>query len=255
MDIQFLYSLISGVLIGAISGYLGTLMLSRKMSIVAGPLGHLAFPGAALAIVLGYSLFIGVFPFVLLGAVLIWFLEKKTKLPMENLAAIIFAFGMGVALLILPIDKAQAALIGNINNISLVESLVVVVVSIFSFYLTKKMYPKIMLININKDLTTVEGVNVSFYNLIYLLNIALVVSLGVYLVGGLITAALIAIPAATARNFSCNMGSYKVWSVFFGVISTISGIVLNYYFSLPAGPLIILSGVVLFVLSMFFNKN
>jgi len=112
------------------------------MSVVAGPLAHLALPGAAIAIIYGWSLFIGVFPFVLLGTILIWTLERKTKLPMENLAAIIFAFGVGTALLILPIDQADTALIGSINTISLTETIVVVLISLLVFYLTKIMYAK-----------------------------------------------------------------------------------------------------------------
>ena len=52
MPIQFILTLISGIFIGGVGGYLGTLMLSKKMSVVAGPLAHLALPGVALALIL-----------------------------------------------------------------------------------------------------------------------------------------------------------------------------------------------------------
>ena len=82
MDYQVYLTLISGIFIGGIAGYLGTLMLSKKMSAVAGPLAHLAFPGVALALLYGFSnIALGVFPFVIIGAFLIWLLEKRTKLP------------------------------------------------------------------------------------------------------------------------------------------------------------------------------
>lgn len=250
MNTQLLFSLISGICISGVAGYLGTLMLSKKMSVVAGPLAHLALPGAAIAIIYGWSLFIGVFPFVLLGTILIWTLEKKTKLPMENLAAIIFAFGVGTALLILPIDQADTALIGSINTISLTETIVVVLISLLVFYLTKIMYAKIMLANIHEDLAQSSGINVDLYNFLYLFNIGLVVSLGVYLVGGLITAALIAIPAAIAKNISYNLRTYKMWAVLSGVSATTIGIFLNHFYRLPTGPLIIVVGACLFVLTV-----
>ncbi|MGC9047007.1 MAG: metal ABC transporter permease [Minisyncoccia bacterium] len=251
MSTQFILSLVSGICIGGVAGYLGTLMLSRKMSVVAGPLAHLSLPGAAIAIIYGWSLFVGVFPFVLLGVFLIWILERKTRLPMENLAAIIFAFGVGTALLILPIDKAEAALIGSINTISFFETLVVVLVSLLVFYFTKNMYAKIMLINIHEDLAQSSGINISFYNFLYLFNIGLIVSIGVYLVGGLITAALIAIPAAIAKNISIDLKTYKMWSVIAGMLSTVIGLLLNYFYHLPTGPLIIFVGFCLFVLIVF----
>ncbi len=255
MNNQILLSIISGIFISCVASYLGTLMLSKKMSVVAGPLAHLSLPGAALAIIFGVSLFYGVFPFVILGAIFIWLLERKTKLPMENLSAIIFAFGVGTALLILPTEQADSALVGSIDTISLFETIAVVVISCFALCLTKIIYPKMMLANIHEDIAQTEGVNVGIYNLLYLLNIGIVVSLSVYLVGGLITAALIAIPSATAKNFSYDLRSYVFWAIFIGSIATLAGIFLNNLYNLPTGPLIIISGVSIFALSAILNKK
>ena len=47
--------------IGAAAGYLGTLMLSKRMSLVGGPLGHLTLPGIALALLCGFDVSIGAF--------------------------------------------------------------------------------------------------------------------------------------------------------------------------------------------------
>ncbi len=252
---QSILTIISGIFISGISGYIGTLMLSKKMSVIAGPLAHLSLPGAALAIIWGFSISLGIFPFVILGAILIWLLEKKTKLPLENLTAIIFAFGLGVALLILPIGEAEDALIGSITKISEIETIIVVILGILVFFLLKFIYKKIMLINIDEGLAKVEGINVSWYNLLYLLSIAVVVALGVYLVGGLITAALIAIPSASAKNIGKNMNAYKIWAVIFGIGSTIIGIFLANFLNLPAGPLIIVVNAILFLLSIFIRKK
>ena len=82
---SLLLSLTVGTVVGGVAAYLGTLMLSRKMALVAGPLGHLTLPGIALALVYGFDISLGAFPFVILGIVLIWLFEIKTKLPMEAL--------------------------------------------------------------------------------------------------------------------------------------------------------------------------
>jgi len=255
MTNQLILTLISGISISAVSGYLGTLMLSKKMSVVAGPLAHLAFPGVALALILGFNISLGVFPFVIIGAILIWLLEKKTKLPMENLAAIIFASGVGSALLFLPIDKAEEALVGSITKITLNETLIVVILSLLIFYIIKHLYQKIMLINVHEDLATIEGVNIQLYNLLYLLSIAVIVALGVYLVGALITVALIAIPAASAKNISKDLHSYKIWAVTFGIVSAFAGIFIARFANLPTGPMVIVTSVILFLISIIFQKK
>jgi len=111
MTNQFLLSLISGISIGGTAGYIGALMLQKKMALAAGPLGHLALPGVALALVFGFNISLGAFPFIILGIFLIWLLEVKTKLPTEALTAIVFASGVAIGFLFLPIEQAEIALI------------------------------------------------------------------------------------------------------------------------------------------------
>ncbi len=252
---QIILSLISGIFIGGISAYLGTLMLSKKMTVVAGPLAHLAFPGVAIALVFGLSISTGVFPFVVLGTILIWYLEKKTKLPLENLSAIIFALGVGIGLLFLPIDKAEEALVGSIISITPGETFFVIILSIIIFLVTRYIYKKVILINIDEDLAKIEGVKVSKYNLIYLLSVAAVVSLGVYLVGALITVALIALPPASAKNISSSFRSYKMWAIIFGMISAMGGILIARWLEAPIGPVVVLTGVAIFLLTMIFKSR
>jgi ABC-type Mn2+/Zn2+ transport system permease subunit len=230
-------------------------MLSKKMSVVAGPLAHLAFPGVALAIVYHFSFALGVFPFVIFGAILIWFLEKKTKLPMENLTAVIFAFGVGTSLLFLPIDQAEEALVGNIMKISGWETAMVTVLSVLVYLSVKRIYKKMILININEEIAIAKKINVSFYNLVYLLSIAVVVALGVYLVGGLITVALIAIPAGASRNISRSLPEYKFWAVVIGAVGTVLGILFSQAWGLPAGPTIIVIEAIIFSMSLVFKLS
>lgn len=255
MPHQLILTLISSIFISGVAGYLGTLMLSKKMSVVAEPLAHLAFPGAALALIFGFNLFWGVFPFVILGAILIWFLEGKTKLPWENLAAIVFAAGVGSALLFLPLNEAEEALVGSITTITQGETIMVVALSLLVFSLVKQLYSKMMLINLNEELAVIEGIKVPLNNLLYLLSIALVVSLGVYLVGALITATLIALPAASAKNLGHNLRAYKIWAVILGIISAISGILLARFLQLPTGPMIVITNTGLFLVSLIFSKK
>lgn len=253
MTTQIILSLISGITISGVAAYLGTLMLSKRMSVVAGPLAHLAFPGVAVAIMCGFNIGLGVFPFVLIGAVLIWYVGQKTKLPMENLSAVIFAVGVGTSLLFLPINEAEEVLVGNIMQITGIEMIIITILSVATFFFTQKIYNDMMLINIHEDLVKVNKKSVSLYNLGYLLAIATIVALGVYLVGGLITATLIAIPAGAARNVSKSLPQYKFWAIAFGITGTVVGILLSQVFHLLTGPMIIVSDAFIFVVSLFIH--
>lgn len=74
---QILSSLIFGIFIGGTAGYLGTLMLAKRMALVVCPLGHLALPGIALGLIYGFDVSLGAFPFVILGIILIWLFEMR----------------------------------------------------------------------------------------------------------------------------------------------------------------------------------
>ncbi len=249
-----IFSLVTGILISGVAAYLGTLMLSRRMSLVAGPLGHLTLPGIALALIYGFDISLGAFPFVVLGIIVIWLFEMKTKLPMEALTAVVFASGVAIAFLFLPIEQAETALVGDISRVGFEDMLFTLFLSVLVFAVLRKSYSKIVLINISEDLAKVQRISVKKYNFIYLALIAIIVALGVKLVGGLLTAAIVAIPAAASRNISKNLFEYSLFAILFGILSCVLGIFSSQLFSLPAGVLIILFNAAIFSISSVLKR-
>jgi zinc transport system permease protein len=252
---QFLFSLVAGIFIGGVAGYLGTLMLSRRMALVAGPLGHLTLPGIALALIYGFDVSLGAFPFVILGIFIIWLLEMRTKLPMEALTAIVFASGVAIAFLFLPIEQAETALVGDISQTGFWDALLVIFLCLFLFLMIRSIYSRMTLINISEDLAKSEGIDVKKYNLLYLGAIAVIVALGAKIVGGLLTAALVAIPAATARNLGKNLLQFSFLGLVLGAASSILGILIFRATGFPAGPLIVIIATLFFLVSLIHKKS
>jgi len=248
METQLILSLITGIFIGGVAGYLGSLMLSKRMALVAGPLGHLTLPGIALALVYGFDVSLGAFPFVILGVILIWLFEMRTKLPMEALTAIVFASGVALAFLFLPLGQAETALVGDITSVDFWWALISVIICLLLFLTIRWIYPKMALINVSEELAKAQGINVKKFNLFYLATIGIIVSLGAKLVGGLLTAALVAIPACAARNISKNLFRYVLLATVFGILSCVLGISIFELTGLTAGPLIILSNTAIFLI-------
>ena len=255
---QFVLSLISAIFIGGTAAYLGSLMISKRMGLVGGPLGHLALPGVALALVYDFNVFLGALLTIILGGVLIWFLEVKTKAPMEALTGLVFASGVALGFLMLPFSEEkelEQALIGDITKISFVDTILAVVLCLLIFLVIRKIYLKLLLSEISEDLAKTQGIKVKKHNFVYLSCIALIVGLTVKLVGGLLPVALIVIPGLTARNFSKSSFQFCFSSLFFGVISAGLGVFLAQYYNLPAGLLIILISALIFAISMFFKHG
>ena len=254
MPISFFPALISGIFVGGVAGYLGSLMLSKKMTIVVDPLSHLALPGVALALIFGKDISLGAFLFLFFGAILIWFFEQKTKLPTETIIAILFTVSLAITFLFLSEHEIEEALVGDISKIEKVGSLIIVLISIFVFFLIQKIHSKLTLISISEDLAMAEKIDLKKYQFLYILSISAIVALGVKFVGGLLVAGLTALPAASARNLSKNLKIFKVLALFLGILSAILGILFSKMTNLPAGPLIILSSFLFFLISIFLKK-
>ncbi len=253
---QFTLSLISAIFIGGIAGYLGSLMITKRMGLVGDAFAHLAFPGVALGLLCHFNIFYGALATAILGAALVWILQLKIKAPVEALTGLVFSFSVAATLLILPFshEEIEEALAGDITKITLFDTILAIVLSIIIFLVIKNIYQKIILSEISEDLAKTEKINVKKYNFIYLACIALIIALSVKIVGGLLPVALIIIPALTARNISKNLFQYSFGTLIIGMISAVLGIFLFKLYGYPAGLLIILSSTLFFILSLVFRK-
>ena len=209
----FIFILITGALIGALAGYLGSLMVTKRMGLVGGPLGHLALPGVAIALVFQFDIFIGGLMSIFLGTLLIWFLQTKTELPTEALIGIIFASGVALGFLFLPMSRAEEAIVGDITLIGSYDMLLVAISTIFVFIIMEKIYNKLVLAAISEELAKGKWQNLRKINFGYLLAIALITALEVKLMGILLTAALFVIPASAGRNMSKNLKLVKLQKI------------------------------------------
>jgi len=255
MDLQFLYSLIVSIFIGGVAGYLGSLMVTKRMALVGDALGHAALPGIALALIYGFNPSWGAIPALLLGILLIWFFEIHTKLPMEALTGIVFTASVAIAFLFLPESEVSTALIGDISKISLSDAVFSVILSLTVFFILKKNFSKMILASLSEDLARVEHVDTKKYNFIFLLCIAIIVALGIKVTGSLLMGALVITPAAAARNIASNLFQYSFGALIIGAISCVSGVLLFKAFSLPAGPFVILAASSMFLISLAFKKQ
>ena len=251
MTTKILLALILSGTIGAIAGYLGSLMLSKRMALMGGALGHLTLPGVALALLYDFDVSIGATLFLVFGVLIIWLLEQKTRLHLEALTAVVFSASLATAFLFLPKEEIDIALLGDVSQITSVTVLITVIISMLLFFTVKKIYSSMVLTSISSDLAQTSGVNLKLNNALYLICIAVTVALGVRIVGGLMTAALLAIPACTAKNISSNLSQYTIISTIAGSLACVLGVIAYAILDISAGPLIIIASALLFLVSVF----
>lgn len=97
-------------------------------------------------------------------------------------------------------------------------------------------------------------VPVGTINFLFLLMVAVVVALGIKVTGTLLMGALVIIPGAAARNISRAFSHYALMSAILGGVAAVAGIVIAHNYGFTPGPLVVLSGGVLFLVSLLFKQ-
>lgn len=238
--------LIVGGFVGSAAGYLGSIMVSEHMALVGDALSHVALPGLALGILFGFNPFIGAFAFLASTSVVTWSIQKSTSLSVESIVGVMFVLALAIGILITPQPDLLEALFGDVSKVTLFDAMVTAVVSIFVVFVTRAIYGKLVLSAISRELAVSSKIKVDRMNLIFLLLVATVVALGIKEVGTLLVGAVVIVPAAAARNISSTLYRYSLFSALFGLVSAVSGVLLSGYVNVPAGPLVVIVGAVLF---------
>lgn len=254
MITNILFLIIIGGLVGAASGYLGSFMVLKRMSLVGDALSHVALPGIAIALTFGINPMLGAFVALAIAILGVWYLSEKTDVYTESIVGIFFTASLALGILITPEPEIFESLFGNIDKVTELDGIFVILGSILIFVVTKIISKKMMLGIVSEDLAKVQKIDISKLNLIYLLLVGLVVALGVKFLGTLLTGALVIIPAVTAKNICNNIRNYHLLSIFLGLLSTVVGILIANSFSLPTGPIVVLVGIGFYILSIFFKK-
>jgi ABC-type Mn2+/Zn2+ transport system permease subunit len=246
-----IFSLLIGAAVGVSAGYLGSLMVLKKMALVGDAMSHVALPGLALGLLFHFPVFLGAFAVLFLSAIVIWHLGRVTKLSFESIMGAAFTLALAIGILMIS-DKLELleSLFGDITNVTVLDTIAAVVISITAILLTKMIYKKLVLGMISEDLAVSKGISVSKTDLLYLLLISLVVAAGIKIVGSLLVGFLVAVPAASAKNVSSNLLKYSALSSIFGAISASSGVLLSNYLNIQSGPMVVVSGITVFAVTV-----
>ena len=247
--------LIVAVLIGIGAGYLGSFMVLRRMSLVGDALSHVALPGVALALMWDFNPFFGAFAALFLATIGIWVLERKTELPPETLVGIFFTLSLAVGILLVPDHELLEALFGDISSVTITDLLITLASVTAIVAITSSILRGLTISTLSKDLAKSMNISVDKINLLFLIMVSLIVALGLKVVGTLLMGSLVIIPAAAAKNVSVSISGYVFLAALFGALASIGGIFAAGFFSIPAGSSIILTGGLIFLITLVFNRN
>lgn len=247
-------SLVVGALVGLASAYVGSLMVLKRLGLVGDALSHVALPGIGIALAWQLNPFIGAFSALAVGILLIWQIGRKTSVPTESVVGLIFTVALAIGILVTPEPDLLEALFGDISKVVFGDMVLAVILCTVIFIAMSFIRRKLLLGMLSRDFAKAQGINVDLIDLVFLALVAVVVALGVKVVGTLLMGALVVIPAVASKNVSKSFSGYSLISMIFGVISAVGGILLAANFGFPPGPMVVLVSALVFLITLIFRR-
>ena len=254
-DYRFMVNaLIAVVLISPLMGILGTMAVNNKMAFFSDALGHSAFTGIALGVLLGIkNELISLIAFGVFIALVITRVKNRGNTSSDTVISVFSSGSVAVGLLVLSyggsFSKYNSYLVGDVLSVTKGELLTLFITLICVVVIWAFMYNKLLVISVNKELAASRGIKTSLYENIFVIVVAVVVMLSIKWVGILLINSLLILPAASARNLAKNSRQYLALSVGISLAGAISGLLVSFYGDTSAGATIVTVLTVIFFIT------
>ena len=259
------YAIIVGVLIALCSSLLGVTLVLKRYSFIGDGLSHVAFGAMAVASVLKLSnLNYLTLPVTIVSAVLLLRVGQNTKIKGDAAIAMLSVASLAIGYMLMNVFSTSANVSGDVcstlfgstsiltlqkTDVNLCIYLSIAVIIIFVVF-----YNRIFAVTFDENFAKATGTPANSYNLLIAIITAVIIVLGMNLVGSLLISALIIFPALSAMRIIRNFKGVVICSVIISVICAFVGIIVSLLFSTPVGSTIVTTDMSAFLICFTIGK-
>jgi zinc transport system permease protein len=257
-------AILASLLVSIASGIIGTLVVVNRMVFLAGGIAHSAYGGIGLALFFDLPLLISASAFSIFSALIIALVLIKIRDRLDLFIGIIWAVGMAIGILLIDLTEGYnvdlfSYLFGSILAVSSSDIIYLFILDIIIIATVVISYQKLLAISYDSEFAQIRGVNVTLYNTILLVLVALAIVASIRVVGLIMVIALFTIPIYLAEQLSNSLSRMMGLSAIISTLFTLIGLYFSYNYDLTAGAVIILTSaifLILFLLGKFLiNKR
>lgn len=277
---------IGSMLMCLASALVGVIVFLRKRSLLGEALSHAAYPGVVCSALFmavffpdspdfsAVAILIGAFLSALLGLWVIEAMEKKFQVKSDAALCFVLSVFFGVGVLVasriqfthaLWYKTVQIFLYGQAATMTPIHVVLYASLAVLLSLVLIFLYRPIQMALFDRDFSKSVGVPVRWLDTLLFLLLVLAIVIGIRSVGVVLMAGMLIAPAVSARQFT-----HRLWAVFLvaALVGALSGFFGNYLsvelpqwgirlgwgwnFSLPTGPMILLSAATICFFSLLF---
>jgi zinc transport system permease protein len=242
---------IAGVIVAALCGLLGVFVVLRRTALIGDALAHTAFGGIAIGIFAGLLPLHSALLAAVLGAVALHEMRRR-KLYGDLAVAIMYSAGLAGGVVLLSLSgglnvDVLAFLFGSILTVSWQDVAIAGALCAVCGVAVFALLPEFAILTLDDDDARTSGVPTGPIDLGLNILVAVTVVMSMRLVGVLLVASLLAIPAASALQMRLGLRQTIAASMGLAVLAAVSGIILSYLYRTATGGTIVLVSLALFI--------
>ncbi len=251
---------IAGTLIAILSPAIGSFLVIRRYSLMADTLAHVSLAGIAISSFLGTPPIITALITSVIASIGIDRLRSTKKYFGESLLALFLSGSLALAIVLIGLSNGSSTfvvnyLFGSITTVTTLDIITIFCFSILVICLLILFFNKLFFIAFDEELAQANGINVQVLNILLVTLGAITVSLSMRIVGVLLIGALMVIPFLTAVQFKKGFKTSLFLSILFSLFSVLTGLFASYYLGVASGGTIVLITLILFIISIVWNKK
>jgi len=261
------YAFIAAVVIGFTAPLIGSFVVVRRMSLIADALSHMTLAGISFSLFLGQyillfsdlnPLYLGTLVSVLAALGLNWLRGKYVHFQ-ELSIPIMMSAGMGLSAIFISLSRGfsidlSTLLFGSISAVSLSDIWMILAVAGITLLVIIVFYKQLLFLSFDEEQAKVSGLPSTMLHVLFMFVVALVIAVSMRIVGTLLVSSLITLPVAAALRFTNSFKQTILWSIVFGEVATIGGLVLAYELDVAPGGVIVLLAVMILAVVMLAER-
>lgn len=254
-------SLMTAVLVGIVCASVGSYLMVQRLALLGDAISHSVLPGLAIAYIVGVDIFLGAFLAGIISTLVITWIRTRSQIKEDAAMGIVFSafFALGITLITV-IQKDNKIdlnhfLFGNILSVTSEEVINTAIITAIVLAIVLLLYKELMYYTFDPIGAKAAGLPTNLLNFGLMILIALTIVASLKAVGVILVLAMLITPGATAYLLVKRLHQMMLLGSGIGVVASISGMYLSYFYNLPSGPAIVLVTFGFFILAFLFSPS
>ena len=255
-----LFASLAGYGVAILAAPLGCFVVWRRMAYFGDTLSHSALLGVSLGLLLKININLAVILSSMMIAMLLVTFQEKQRIASDTLLGILAHSALSIGLVTVSFaDNVRvdmmSYLFGDLlatgsSDLYWIYGGGALVLATLAW-----LWKPLLSMSVHAELAQVEGVPVQKLRMILTLLMALVIAVAMKIVGVLLITSLMIIPAATAQRLARTPEQMVFFSAVLGIFSVSGGLAASWHFDTPAGPSVVVSSFILFLMTALVRKR